>query len=244
MDISQYFTRPELVEGTAFSLYGPLHLMWIAIAIIFLTAMCLWYRKKDEVTRKRIFKIVAYVIAIQEVCKLIFIIIVGSPILEHLPLHLCGVSIMFILYAANHPSPFNYELLYSISLPGALMALLFCDWTNLPAFHVMNIHSFTIHIELMLPGLLLISSRESVPNYKQLPKVLGLVGIIAIPIYFINKLTGSNFFFINYPSPGSPLVIMEKFLGNPGYILGIIILLMIIWVFMYSPFILLNGKSK
>ena len=58
------------------------------------------------------------------------------------------------------------------------------------------------------------------------------VGLI---VFRINKIIGTNFMFLNTPSLGSPLVLLENLFGSPGYIFAGICLIFIIWISMYLP---------
>ena len=66
---------------------------------------------------------------------------------------------------------------------------------------------------------------------------------IAIPVYVFDVLTNTNYLFLNWPSPGSPLELFA-FLGRPGYLLGYIPLIAVVWLFLYLPFILKQKKHK
>ena len=54
----------------------------------------------------------------------------------------------------------------------------------------------------------------------------------------LSKITDPliNFFFLNYPSPGSPLVLFEQIAGNPGYIALTLLLVLVVWIILYLPF--------
>ena len=58
--------------------------------------------------------------------------------------------------------------------------------------------------------------------------------IIAVLVYIFNKLAGTNYMFLNWPSEGSPLE-WFAFLGRPGYLVGYLPLLAIAWTPIYLP---------
>jgi len=73
------------------------------------------------------------------------------------------------------------------------------------------------------------------PGARRLPYCFLFLVAISVPIYFFDKRIDANFLFLNWPSPGSPLVWFEKWLGNPGYILGYIPMAAVVWTTLYLP---------
>lgn len=64
-----------------------------------------------------------------------------------------------------------------------------------------------------------------------LPYFLILVAVI----YPLNKVLDTNFFFLNYPPEGTPFVVFEELLGNPGFIIAFAALLVTVWTLLYLP---------
>ena len=60
--------------------------------------------------------------------------------------------------------------------------------------------------------------------------------LIAVTVYVFDRLMGTNYMFLNWPLPGSPLE-WFAFLGRPGYLLGYIPLLAAAWTVIYAPFV-------
>ncbi len=245
MDFSQFFVSPEkLVPGSGFTLFGPFHITILLFIALFIFVFCCWYRKQTNVRQRCVLKHLAILTVVQEVIKDILIVAVGSPLIQYLPLHLCGLAMFFFFAAAWQPTPFVYELLYSLTLPGAIAALLFPNWTECPPMHFMCWHSFSFHTYLVLFVCLLLSTGQLRPNWKLLPRCFVFLIVLSIPIYFFNKLTDTNYMFLNVPSEGSPLVPLANLLGNPGYIAGTAALLILVWMIIYLPWTLIRIKNK
>ena len=66
---------------------------------------------------------------------------------------------------------------------------------------------------------------------------------VAAVMYVFNKLAGTNYFFLNSPAPGSPLEWFARFLGNPGYILGFLPIMAVVWLALYLPW-LWKGRKR
>ena len=234
----------ELKNKVYWELYSPVHLIWLgAIAVVCILA-CLKFRKLPYQRKSNILKNLAIWIFIQEIIKDILYWLTGAFSLDILPFHICGISIAFCIWYGFLPGKLNGAYIYGVCLPGALAALIFCDWTNLPWYNFSSINSFTIHGELVLFSLLALTSGMLKPDYRQIPKMTLFMYLIAIPIYFLNKLWDTNFMFINYPSPGSPLIPLYDLFGN-GYVIAAAILLVVIWVILFLPWLFLcRGQSQ
>jgi uncharacterized membrane protein YwaF len=70
------------------------------------------------------------------------------------------------------------------------------------------------------------------------------LAVIVPPIYFLNKWLGTNFFFVNAGSKGSPLDILIDIMGNPGFLAGYALALILLWGIIYLPFIILNSRRR
>lgn len=244
MNFNYFFTPiTNIPSSLSWNLYGKGHLTWLFAIILFIFLMCKTFVKLDRDKQDMFLKGFAVLIVAQEILKDLIHFFIGTLEVGHLPLHLCGISIFITLWYAFRPSKFVGNLLYSLSLPGAMAALIFPDWTKYPFLHFSNINSFTIHTWLVMVVIVLLYSKRIVPDYKYLPKCLGFLGVLALPIYFLNKLWNTNFMFINTPSKGSPLEPLAKLLGNPGYIFGAVVLLIIVWVVMYLPYVIKDIKE-
>lgn len=176
--------------------------------------------------------------------RYIYLLIIGEFDLEVLPFHLCSMAIYLSLLNAYYPGKIKKEILYSLCMPGAAAALLFPSWAGYPMISLVNIQNFLQHALLMIYPIMLFAGGDIRPNYKNLPKCLLFLLIISPPIYIFNKIFDTNFLFINYPSPGSPLVLFEKWFGNPGYILGLLMLILVVWFFLYSPIVFLRFRRN
>jgi len=231
--------------GDGFQMYGPGHIIFLIGIIIALFFMVVTYYNSTDINRLKKMRLTAAVIVILEAIRQVsFIILLPEYPLRQLPLHMCGLSIFIEIIHSIYPNKTTGEILYSLCLPGALAALLFPNWTMYPMLSYQAIQSFAIHslhIAFVLMPLFASDIRPSVRNLWR--PVLFLI-IIIPPVYLINKWFDTNFFFLNAGSEGSPLEILIKLMGNPGFIIGYAGLLFIVWVIMYLPFIFIEKKCR
>ena len=207
----------------------------ILAGITVLSALCCRAYRRFSLRRRRSFlcKIALSVLLI-ELARDLLIAAAGGDLRLYLPLHLCGLAIFIQLAAALHPTEFLYEPLYCLTLPGAVSALLFPNWANLPALHFLTVSSFLIHGLLVLFPLLLLTSGELVPNARRLPGCLALVLAAAAAVHTVNRTLGTNYMFLEGPSPGSPLQFLARLPGRHGYFLGLLGLLLLVWTALYG----------
>jgi len=233
-----------LPEGVGIKMYGLEHISWLIAGVIICVALCFRYRRFDAPRRKRLAQGLALFILFLELFRIIMQIIAGVFRADYLPLHLCAFTVFFTLIHAFRGGKLLDNMLYGLCMPSAIAALLFADWLRYPILNIQSIQSFLIHIMLMSYPIMCISGGDLHPQAKMLPKCLLLIIVIAVPLYFLNKLLNTNFFFLNWPSPGSPLELFAGIWGNPGYILGLFIILAALWFILYLPIELLRRRKK
>ena len=203
---SDFLNTVETVPpGVGFSHFGALHLAGLGAFAVACVICAVWYRKMSALGRNRWKRRVAVLLIADELFKFAVLLIGGNLSWHYLPLHLCSINIFFICWHALRPNPHLGAFLYTVCIPGALAALLFPAWSALPIGSAMHIHSFTSHILLALYPIVLTAAGEIRPRIRQIPGCLGMLVLLAIPVYGINRLLGTNFMFLMYAQAGNPL---------------------------------------
>jgi hypothetical integral membrane protein (TIGR02206 family) len=151
-----------------------------------------------------------------------------------MPLHLCAVATICAGIDAVKANSWSREYLYALGLWGPACALLFPDWAGQPWFNLYTWQAFVIHALLIAYILMILVSGEFRPDPRRLWKaVVIMVAAIAASVW-ANHVWGTNFWFLNVGSPGSPLEPIQQLTG-PWYIPVLVALLAIIWTVMYLP---------
>ena len=192
-----------------FSLYGPYHIGWLIVITSSVIVVSKHFKSLDTTGQTFVQRMLAWFILLFEIMKDIY-------------------------HAYTNHSMIG-EMLYNLFLPGAIAALLFCNWTHRPIYEFMSIFSFIFHLALVMYCVMVLHAGIVQPNKKRIGGSVLFLGIAASIIYPLNKLWGTNFMFLNVPSPGSPLVPLESIFGNPGYIFGLILIFLLLWGIMYLP---------
>lgn len=233
----QYFLEtvdtiaPALNVG--FSYFNALHLAWLAFAVFFTVIVSVLYRRRGNSGRARWRKGLAIALLADELFKMAGLFIGGNYLPDYLPLHLCSINIILIAVHAWRPSKTLDSFLYTVCIPGALAALLFPTWTELPLANFMHIHSFTIHTLLVAYPIALTVGGDIHPDIRCVPRCLILLLGMALPIYGFNLLFDTNFMFLMYAEPGNPLYLFEQAWGNHLY--GFPVLIAAVIIVMYAP---------
>ena len=226
-----------------FEHFSPIHLAVTAFFVAIIVAACVYYHKLDEKGRQKFLYVMAALLLIDELVKHAASLATGQWEWEFIPLHLCSINIFVCVWHSIKRDDLSAEILYALCVPGALLALLMPTWTNLPFWNVMSLHSNSIHVLLEMYPLLLLSGGFR-PNAKRLPKVFLILLCECVPIFFINKLLGTNFFFLNGTAGNPVLKLLAEIFGKDLYFLGMPFLLVVVWAVMYLPWHLIEKKKQ
>ena len=228
-----FVTSDNIPEGVGFQAYGLTHILWLLAGLLFCITACIFYNKLPTGKQKLMLTILGAYIFLQEMAKNLVLIVLDEFSWGYLPFHLCGINILLIAFDIIKQTKTVRSFLYYFAIPGAALALLFPNWTEMPVWNFFHIHSFTIHILLVLYPLLLVTANQVSTDLKSALKGTLLLVAIAIPVYFLNLLWGTNFMFLMEPDSGNPLEMFEKLLGS--HLWGFPILLPIVILLMYVP---------
>ena len=235
-------TVDTIGDGFGFSHFDSTHFMWLVATVLILFANVIAFRNLKEKGRALWKKIVAILLVVDELFKMAILFIGGNYSAGYLPLHLCSINIFLIALHAWKPSKILDNFLYTVCIPGTLAALLFPTWTSLPVLNAMHLHSFTVHILLLLYPAVLSICGDIKPDIRYLPKALGLLVVMAIPIYIVNVLLDTNFMFLMYADEGNPLYLFQQMWGS--HLLGFPVITAGVLLVMYGPIIIYNAIKK
>lgn len=226
-----------------FEHFSPVHLSVTAVFIAIMVAAMVFYKKLDEKSRQKFLYVMSVLLIADELWKHVISLATGQWEWGFLPLHLCSINIFVCVINSFKRDKFTSEILYSVCIPGAALALLMPTWTTLPYWNFMSLHSNSVHVLLIMYPLLLIAGGFR-PDFRRLPKVFALLLAECVPIFFLNKIIDTNFFFLNGTENNPVLEILASLFGNEFYFIGFPPLLAVVWFFMYLPWFLSERKKK
>lgn len=205
---------------SGFALFGLAHILWL----VFIGFVCLWGGKwfcmqphDKQILAK---KILGTLLPCMELYRDIVLFLTGHFDRGFLPVHLCSMALWIALFYAYTESELLGVLYLLLCVPGGLSALFFPDWNMYPFLNYMHLHAFFSHGAIVLFGVFIFFSDEiELTPYKiWIPIAFCLT--VGPVVYWLNCRLGTNFWFINTPSLGSPLEIIYGFTGNKWYIFG------------------------
>jgi hypothetical integral membrane protein (TIGR02206 family) len=238
-----FFTPESLIpEGVGFKLYDSTHIFWLCFFVLLCTVSLIIYKKLNAKKRNIMRICIASIVFILELSKNCVAAAVGDFGIGHLPFHLCGINVVLITFCIFKRNKTVENFLYYIGIPGAMLALLTPDWVNMPCLNYFHMHSFLIHMFLVLYPFVLVASGDIKPDLKSMPKcVLLLIGF-ATPALIINLIVDTNFMFLMDTAGIGFLQIFEDVFGAHQWAFPI--LLPIVMLIMSLPLLIANKIKK
>ena len=222
------------MEG--FYIFDSTHIKWLCSILVMLILGLFIYRK---IQRKRSFLISLFALLFfGEIVKQIYLWLNDQYTYWSPPLHLCGLGIFICGWYALAPNRINATLLYSLTLPGALIALIFPGWTYEVVGGFIHIHSFLFHAVLVLFVLCPLFQSELVLRVQDLWASVVFL-IVSVPlIYYYNLKFETNFMFLNSPVENTPLEWLYLQFHSAGYLVSLIVVMIVLWCIQYGIYYL------
>lgn len=221
--------------GLGFPLFGTGHVTWLLAIAAVCILVCRAYRRRDEKGRLRIRRVLSTLLIADELLKIGVLSATGCYTAEYLPLHVCSINIFICLWYTLKPNRIAPEILYALSLPGAIVALCVPTWVRLPFLNLMSFHSFSVHGMLLLYPLLLLAGGEYRPSLGRL-WIPGLfVAVLSPALYLFNCRFSTNFMFLNGTEENIVLETVQGVAGERFYIAGLGVLVLLVWLLFYLP---------
>lgn len=135
-----------------------------------------------------------------------------------LPLHLCNLCEVLAIAFALTGNGLYGNVLYGVGLAGSASALIFPGWGHAPAFSLPSICGFGEHLLVLAFIVMKLRDKGIRPAFWDIWQPIVFTGIYVCAIYPFNKRHGTNFAFVNWALPDTPLAAWDEIYGNPGYI--------------------------
>lgn len=218
-----------------FGMFSHGHLVWLAVGVFFALILCRAYLAAPPSGRRRLRLATAFGALAVELSRAALLARAGLYGVDRLPMHLCAMAVYISVRHALRGGELTGQFLYAFCMPGALFALLFPDWSVYPFASFLTFAGFTGHFLIFTYVIMQTLTGDISPDIRRAPACLGVMLALAAAVFVFDRITATNYMFLNYPSPGSPLE-WFSFLGRPGYILGYFPLIAAVWAAIYAPF--------
>jgi len=230
-----FFTYEDSIPaGEGFSMFGPAHLLWLALLLAAGIVAYRHFSHLPDVKQKKESRALAAGLVLLEAVRIFILILTGHFGIYELPLHLCGLAGFICFLDSVKEWKWTGQTLFSLCLPGTVSALIFPDWTVYPPVHYITIQGFLFHAGIVLYVFFGLRSGKIRPDVHEIWRT-ALFLLITVPvIYVFDRAFNANYFFVNVPSPGSPLEWIADVMGVPGYLIGYAVLVFAIVLLMYG----------
>lgn len=235
--MSRFFDKTAPAAGEGFALFGPVHLVTLALLALFCVVCCRAYRACKAAGRRRWRLFVSFFLPAAELLRDALLLQAGLFGVDYLPLHLCGLALFLCTAHALHPCDWLAQVLYGLCLPGAVAALLFPNWSACGPGSFRFWHGFLFHIAIVLYVTMQVYAGELRPAPRRAWKCAVFLAAAVPPVYLFDRYFQVNYMFVNWPSPGSPLEGFAARWGVPGYLLPYTLLVCAMVAGMYLPWV-------
>ena len=208
----------------SFSHFCPDHIIILAVIVALIIAGLILMSKAGEHSTCLTLRIMSVLVIAVEVLIDVILLADGRNFLDLLPLHLCNLG-LFISLAASFTKgkvqSYFTELLLIIIMPGAIGAIMFPDWTYMPAMSLVSILYFLTHSLLVFITLAFTLKRKVKISFRHFWYPYLFLIIVCPPIYILDSMKDLNFMFLIYPPADSPLELLYKLTGAEFYLVGL-----------------------
>ena len=227
-----------------FTIFDSVHLTWLlGISLFFIISLYNYHylsTKQQQLFQKFIFWLLLFL----EITKQLYLVSTDQYSYWSPPLHLCGLGIFIIGWHSYFPNRTTATLLFTLTLPGAAIALLFPGWTADAVWSFLHIHSFVFHALLIMFVLVLVKEQQLTTQFRDCWRA-ALFLLLTVPaIYLYNATFNTNFMFLNKPVKNTPLQWLYDAFSPSGYLLSLAGVIFIIWVMLYTLKAMKKGPSE
>jgi hypothetical integral membrane protein (TIGR02206 family) len=234
----------DLPPGSATPNFGPQHWTWLGLVLLAIVVLAWIFARLSSQGRRRLIISLASLLAGGELARLVWVTATGHfSVVDDLPLHLSNLAVFIELAALGRKRVLLKEFSYACCLPSALAALLTPAWGAYPVIHFAYLESVISHTILILLPILWIVGRSFRPESRRLPACFALLAWLALLAVVVNLMIGSNYMFLREPPAGTPLAVFARWCGNPGYIVPLIGLVLVVWLVLYLPWAIKSRRD-
>lgn len=214
------------------------HIVVLSLSAIIIYFIIQLYRKQADFGRRNIKMTIVSLLIMLYFSRWIWCAFFGDFsffINLLLPLHLCSVSAIMGTAAVFSNNRLLQEFIYGISLPGGLVAMANPNLGPYPLLSFNFVEYTLTHLLLILLPLLFVFGDGFRPDIKSLPHSIYLAAPFIGIAFLVNQTIGSNYMFLNQIETGTILVLFDKWLGTPGYLIAVLGSIFIVWAILYAP---------
>ena len=218
-----------------FQLFGAPHIVAMAAMLVVPAVLSLAVRhlQSERVTRAVCVSLAMVILVNQVVYWTYRLVTLGGAVFvrEHLPLHVCGVTVLLSVATLLWRRRLTYELVYFWGLAGASNAMVTPELSEgFPDYHFFQY--FVSHAGIVATAIFATWGLGMRPSLGSLVRAFVLINVMAILVAPLNLLLAANYMYLcEAPETASPFV----FLPWPWYIPWLEVLALAFFGALYLP---------
>lgn len=236
----------DLPSGFGVDTFSSTHIGVLVLSAIIIFWIIQIYRKQTDFGRLSIKRTISALLIMLYFSRWIWCAVFGDFsffVSTLLPLHLCSVSAIMGTAAVFTNNRQLKEFSYGIALPGGLVAMANPNLGPYPLFSFFFVEYILTHLLLVLLPLLFVFGDGFRPDIKSLLHSIWLAAPFVVTAFWVNQIIGSNYMFLNHVEEGTVLVLFDKWLGTPGYLIAVFGSIIIAWFIFYAPWEIFKRRN-
>ena len=223
------------MEPVPFVLFGTAHNVVMALNVVVTVAVIRIVRRSGSARVTRVVCVVlAFVLAANQVVNWGYRLVADGAhvfVLEHMPLHLCGISAILSVVVLVTRNRLSYELLYFWGLAGATNAVVTPELVEgWPEYQF--IQYYISHCGIVVAAAFATWGLGMRPTFRSLLRAFAVLNVLALVVSGVNLATGANYMYLSeMPTADSPFL----FFDWPWYILWLEFLAFVFFLICYLP---------
>lgn len=241
MKNGNWFVSSHVEAEWRFQAFGLPHFLYFIFGILIIAALAFYVRRYGQYRGAAVIRGCSLALFIFYFFRayMFYQYYESFELLDIAPLHLCIISGFILPITVFTKNRLLWNLSYGVLMPGALAAILTPEVTlsGYHAFGWMPLIFFMWHFLVVLIPVLQLVSGELVPDYRFYPKIVFILALYALFIFILNKQLKTNYLYLNGAAKGTVLELFEGWLGNPGYIIPMALLVLLVSFLMFMPWV-------
>ncbi|MBM6616353.1 TIGR02206 family membrane protein [Bacillus suaedaesalsae] len=214
----------------------------VTLAVFFLTCLVMVLFRRKLINYKPILKWFIFISLVAcEISMHVWLVLTHQWDIGDLPLHLCSLSTFIALYLLVNKKEKAFNLLYFIGIIPPILSMITPDMVyHFPHFRFIKyfLHHSVIPIAVLY---FILFEGYRVPR-KAIINSFVIVNIIAVPIFTLNYLLGTNFFYLANPTETETLL---NFFGSGiMYYINLEIVALVVFAITYIPMAIVQKREN
>ena len=243
-DLNFWTYSDDIPNDVGFEQFSFVHIKWLVLIVLLTFFIVRCFKRLPEKYKDIMLKTTGSFLVFLIVLRIVVLCMGNNMSVYELPLHLCSLAGFLCMAHAFLKWDFLGQVIYSLCLPGTVLALVFPDWSYYPAFNFITVQAFLFHGGIVLYTIMALSGGKIKPSvYKMWKAILFLVIIVPV-IYLFDRHYDVNYMFVLRPSADSPLEWIDKTMGRSGYLIGYAILTIMVVTLMNVLYGAIHGFKR